>query len=68
MIQRLIQTFLLAGLAGLGLLACAAPPQPPIGSEAPAIEASTWYNHDGPAPSLATLQGKAVLLEFWATW
>ena len=65
MLQRILQALL---LTSLGLLACAAPPQPPIGSDAPAIEASAWFNHEGPAPSLENLKGKAILLEFWATW
>jgi hypothetical protein len=35
---------------------------------APEIDAGHWYNVQGEAPTLAHLRGKAVLLEFWATW
>ncbi|MFT7485884.1 MAG: hypothetical protein ACI9F9_001736 [Candidatus Paceibacteria bacterium] len=63
-----------AGPAKLGALAlcflfsCTGPEAPAHGSAAPGIEAIAWYNNSGDAPSLASLRGKAVLLEFWATW
>ncbi|MCA8948862.1 MAG: TlpA family protein disulfide reductase [Planctomycetes bacterium] len=42
--------------------------QPTVGSAAPAIAADSWLNWDGEAPTLASLQGRVVLLEFWGTW
>lgn len=41
---------------------------PSAGTSAPEISAKTWYNHLGANPDLESLRGKAVLLEFWATW
>jgi hypothetical protein len=37
------------------------------GDKAPEISAKTWFNHIGPTPDLASLRGRAVLIEFWAT-
>ena len=37
-----------------------------IGAEAPEISVKEWIN--GEAASLASLRGRVVLLEFWATW
>ncbi len=69
MIQRTTQALLLAGATlFLGSPALAAPALPSVGSEAPAITAKTWYNHLGKNPDLESLRGKAILLEFWATW
>ena len=39
-----------------------------IGALPPEIDADRWYNLDGEAPTLASLRGRAVLIEFWATW
>ena len=39
-----------------------------IGSPAPEIDGKVWLNHLGDGPSLASLRGQAVLIEFWATW
>lgn len=39
----------------------------PVGTPAPEIQAATWFNAPN-APSLASLRGEVVLLEFWATW
>lgn len=37
------------------------------GEEAPNVEVTQWFNQaDG--NSLADFRGKAVLLEYWATW
>lgn len=37
------------------------------GQQAPDLEISQWFNQaDG--SSLADFRGKAVLLEYWATW
>ena len=44
------------------------PGGPEVGKPAPEIDGKTWLNHLGAAPSLASLRGQAVLLEFWATW
>ncbi len=38
-----------------------------VGSPAPAIEASTWFNHIGAPISNDTLKGRPVLIEMWAT-
>ncbi|MFT7670650.1 MAG: hypothetical protein ACI8X5_003361 [Planctomycetota bacterium] len=46
----------------------AAPEIPAVGTPAPAIEAATWFNHIGKAPSVEGLGGQAILIEFWATW
>lgn len=35
---------------------------------APEIDADRWYNHLGADPSITSLKGKTVLIEFWATW
>lgn len=37
-----------------------------IGAEAPEIDVNEWVN--GEATTLASLLGRVVLLEFWATW
>lgn len=53
----------------LGLpLASAVAQAPQVGAPAPAISCSAWLNWSGEAPSLASLQGRVVLLEFWGTW
>ena len=41
-----------------------------VGDTAPEFGSSdtTWFNHLGQNPDLASLRGKAVLIEFWATW
>lgn len=38
------------------------------GVAAPEIDGKSWYNHLGRSPSLQSLRGHAVLIEFWATW
>jgi len=40
---------------------------PAVGQPAPDISAKEWINVKAP-PTLASLRGKVVLLEFWATW
>lgn len=48
------------------LIACATLP---ARAQSPEIEADRWYNLDGEdAPTLEALRGRAVLIEFWATW
>ena len=38
-----------------------------VGQKAPTIQAKSWLNAPGEV-SLASLRGKVVLVEFWATW
>jgi thiol-disulfide isomerase/thioredoxin len=40
---------------------------PAVGQPAPEISAKEWINRKAPL-TLASLRGKVVLLEFWATW
>ena len=44
-----------------------ATPMPKFGSVPPELSATDWINIDS-APTLETLKGKVVLVEFWATW
>jgi hypothetical protein len=39
-----------------------------VGSQAPEFTAKEWFNTVGSAPTLKSLRGQAVLIEFWATW
>ncbi|MBL8722934.1 MAG: TlpA family protein disulfide reductase [Planctomycetes bacterium] len=60
---------LFAWMASLGLvMALAHAQKPTVGAQAPAIVASSWLNWQGDAPTLESLQGRVVLLEFWGTW
>lgn len=55
--------------AALALFAATANAELPAkGTDAPAIDVDRWYNHIGLDPDLESLRGKAILLEFWATW
>ncbi len=48
----------------------AAPASPPgikVGDKAPEWEFKEWFNTPRPY-TVAQLAGKAILLEFWATW
>ena len=50
------------------LTACAVAEQPDLGMTAPELEVGVWFNSEGADPSIAGLKGKAILIEFWATW
>ncbi len=39
-----------------------------VGSPAPEFSAKEWFNTVGSTPTLKSLRGQAVLIEFWATW
>jgi hypothetical protein len=52
----------------LALPALLAPQSPAVGEPAIELEVGDWLNHVGAAPTLSELRGKAVLIEFWATW
>ena len=57
-------------LGGLALALPGHAPAPTVGDAAPEFGTSgtKWFNHLGQDPNLASLRGKAVLIEFWATW
>lgn len=42
-------------------------PMPVVGSQPPEVFAKDWINADSPR-TLASLKGKVVLVDFWATW
>lgn len=42
--------------------------KPTVGAPAPAFAASSWLNWEGDAPTVESLKGRVVLLEFWGTW
>ncbi|MCA8963461.1 MAG: TlpA family protein disulfide reductase [Planctomycetes bacterium] len=39
-----------------------------VGAPAPAITADGWLNWEGDAPTLESLAGRVVMIEFWGTW
>ncbi len=44
-------------------------PMPDVGKKPPEVEAGAWLNWTGKEPpTLASLKGKVVVVEFWATW
>lgn len=57
----------LGALVAVGA-AIPAPDLPADGTAAPEIAAGKWFNYLGKTPSIEGLRGRAVLLEFWATW
>lgn len=66
----MLKSFLLLGGLTLTLAfpVLRAPQSPAAGEPAVEIEVGGWLNHLGAAPTLSELRGKAVLIEFWATW
>ncbi len=57
------------GRGTIAVEAKAAKPMPEIGAAPPEVSAGAWLNWKGEqAPSLASLKGKVVVVEFWATW
>lgn len=69
--QTLMRRLLFAAAPVLAVAAIASsnlPEGPEIGAPAPEFTSGTWFNHIGQNPSIASLKGKAVLIEFWATW
>ena len=58
----------LGALVAVGAAAKPVPGLPPAGDPAPEISAGKWFNYLGRMPSIESLRGRAVLLEFWATW
>lgn len=64
-----MRTSLAIASLSLGALALGGP-APAVGDTAPEFgtRGTTWFNHLGQDPDLASLRGKAVLIEFWATW
>ncbi len=42
--------------------------RPTVGAAAPPIVADDWLNWEGDGPTLESLAGRVVLLEFWGTW
>jgi thiol-disulfide isomerase/thioredoxin len=40
---------------------------PKVGAAPPEVAAADWINTDSP-PTLASQQGRVVVVEFWATW
>jgi len=62
---------LLAAAPVITLVAAASsalPEGPSIGDPAPEFTSEKWFNNIGASPSIASLKGKAILIEFWATW
>jgi hypothetical protein len=66
----MLKSFAMLGGLGLALAvpALRAPQSPAAGEPAVELEVGEWINHVGAAPTLSELRGKAVLIEFWATW
>ena len=59
---------LVTALASLLLWSSAHAQVAQVGQPAPELGNVTIVNHDNPSLTLASLRGKVVILEFWATW
>lgn len=66
--SKLTLSMSLAGLAMCAAATTNTPDLPAVGTAAPQINGERWYNHIGRNPSLESLKGQAIMLEFWATW
>ena len=70
--MKLISTLAALGVLAASLLATSArlgeDNFPEVGKAAPEINGKTWFNQLGAEPTLASLRGSAVMIEFWATW
>lgn len=66
----MLKSFLILGGLSLALAlpVVRTPESPGPGEPALELEVGEWLNHVGAAPTLSELRGKAVLIEFWATW
>lgn len=57
------------GRTTIGVAKKSKAPMPKAGSQPPEIAATSWMNWSGKEPpTLASLKGKVVVVEFWATW
>lgn len=70
--MKLTTTLTALGVLAAGLFASSARTVednfPEVGKPAPEINAKVWLNQLGAEPTLASLRGSAVMIEFWATW
>ena len=69
--QPVMRRLLFAAAPVLAVAAFASsnmPEGPEIGAPAPEFSSGTWFNNIGHTPTVASLKGKAILIEFWATW
>lgn len=67
-IGRTAKLIALVTTAALAISAFAWFASPTAGQVAPPIAAGKWLNLDGPPPTLESLRGKWVLLDFWGTF
>ncbi|MCX7846770.1 MAG: TlpA family protein disulfide reductase [bacterium] len=66
--MRVTQCLLATIIALVALPGCKPRKAPPPPLPLPEINAARWLNTDVHPVSLASLKGKVVVLEFWATW
>ena len=68
--MKLTTAFAALAFAGSAFLLSSSGPSdglPEIGSPAPAIDGKAFLNSIGAKPTLESLRGQAVLIEFWFT-
>lgn len=68
--MKLSTTFAALGVVGSAFLLSGSVPfdgKPEIGKPAPEIQGKKFLNSIGTQPSLESLRGQAVLIEFWFT-